>query len=154
MKEAYGGIANFVFLVLFLTIVMGVLALVVSYTKAFHMKNEIIKTIEEYEGSGCYIESPLSPVGTSTESACRQKIREKAKGLAYNPPILSCKSEAGKEVYKVDGIYCYSINKVASDKMVITVITQVDMNFPIIEKIMGFRFFQVAGDTRILEIQS
>ena len=57
-------------------------------------------------------------------------------------------------MYKADGIYCYTIEKKASDKAVITVITQVDMSFPIIEQIMGFRFFQVKGDTRIISLQS
>ena len=151
MKEAFGGILNFVFLIVFLLIVMGVLSLVVSYTKAFRMKDAIISVIEKYEGSGCYPESPLSPSGSTIDSACREKIREKAKELAYNPVSLSC---SGQDVYKADGIYCYSIQKKASDSAVITVITQVDMSFPIVEKIMGFRFFQVAGDTRTLKLQS
>ena len=150
MKEAYGGIVNFVFLIIFLLIVMGVLALVVSYTKAFRMKDAIISVIEEYEGSGCYPESPLSPSSTSN-TACRQKIIEKAKALAYSPPSLAC---GGDNIYKADGIYCYSIEKKSGNKAVITVITQVDMNFPIIEKIMGFRFFQVMGDTRTISLQS
>ena len=150
MKDAFGGIVNFVFLIVFLLIVMGVLALVVSYTKAFRMKDAIISVIEEYEGSGCYPESPLSPSSTSS-TACREKIKEKAKALAYNPPTLSCK---GANIYKADNIYCYLIEKKSGNKAVITVITQVDMNFPIIEKIMGFRFFQVMGDTRTISLQS
>lgn len=150
MKDAFGGIVNFVFLIVFLLIVMGVLALVVSYTKAFRMKDAIISVIEEYEGSGCYPESPLSTSSTSN-TACRQKILEKAQKLAYSPPSLVC---SGANVYKADGIYCYSIEKKSGNKAVITVITQVDMNFPIIEKIMGFRFFQVMGDTRTISLQS
>ena len=151
MKDAYGGIVNFVFLTIFLMVIIGFLALVVSYTKAFRMKDAIISVIEEYEGTGCYPESPLSPVTTTSQSACRMKIKEKAKELAYNPPLLSC---SGQNVYKADGIYCYSIEKKSGNKAVITIITQVDMNFPIIEKIMGFRFFQVVGDTRTLNLQS
>ncbi len=151
MKDAFGGIVNFVFLAVFLLVVIGLLALVVSYTKAFRMKDAIISVIEEYEGTGCYPESPLSPSSTSSQSACREKIKKKAASLAYNPTVLSC---TGPNMYKADGIYCYTIEKKASDKAVITVITQVDMSFPIIERIMGFRFFQVQGDTRTLTLQS
>jgi hypothetical protein len=151
MKDAFGGIVNFVFLAVFLLVVIGLLGLVVSYTKAFRMKDAIISVIEEYEGTGCYPESPLSPSGTTTHSACREKIRQKAASLAYNPPALSC---TGTNVYMADGLYCYTIEKKASDAAVISVITQVDMSFPIIEKIMGFRFFQVKGDTRTLALQS
>ena len=151
MKEAFGGIVNYLFLVIFLVIVISILALVVSYTKAFRMKNAIISVIEEYEGSGCYPESPLSPTGSTSDSACRRKIKAKAKALAYSPPNLVCK---GPNIYNASGIYCYSIEKRIDNKAVIKVITQVDMHFPIIEKIMGFRFFQVVGDTRVIELQS
>ncbi len=151
MKDAFGGIVNFVFLAVFLLIVIGVLSLVVSYTKAFRMKDAIISVIEEYEGTGCYPESPLSPSSTTSQSACRMKIKEKAKSLTYNPPALQCN---GADVYEAEGLYCYSIEKKSNRTAVITVITQVDMSFPIVEKIMGFRFFQVAGDTRTLKLQS
>ena len=135
----------------FLLIAISMLGLVVSYTKAFQMKDAIISVIEEYEGTGCYGESPLSPSSATTTTACREKIREKAIKLAYSPPALSC---TGPNVYKADNLYCYTIEKKSGDKAVISVITQVDMNFPIIEKIMGFRFFQVKGDTRTLTLQS
>ena len=64
MKEAYGGIFNLVFLVVFLVIVISLLGLTVSYTKAFKMKDRIIAVIEEYEGSGC----------ENNDSACMKKF--------------------------------------------------------------------------------
>ena len=82
MKEAFGGIFNIMFIVIFLVIMIGVLGLVFSYTKAFQMKNAIISVIEEYEGSGCY---PEALSGASHDTACRNKIKDKARGLAYNP---------------------------------------------------------------------
>ena len=36
---------------------------------------------------------------------------------------------------------------------VFKVITQVDISFPIIERIMGFRFFQASGDTKEIQLQ-
>ena len=53
MKEAFSGIYSIAFIVVFLVIVIGILGLVVSYTKAFKMKNIIISTIEKYEGACC-----------------------------------------------------------------------------------------------------
>ena len=49
MKDAFGGILNLVFIVVFLLLVIGVLGLVVSYTKAFKMKNEIKPVIKEVD---------------------------------------------------------------------------------------------------------
>lgn len=146
MKDAFGGIINIVFISIFLVIVIGVLGLVVSYTKAFRMKNAIISVIEEYEGSGCYPEIS----GGTKDSACRKKIKEKAKNLKYNPVALKC---SGTNVYKVEGVYCYSMEKKSGDTAVFRVMTQVDIGFPIIEDIMGFRFFQVTGDTKIIKLQ-
>lgn len=146
MKDAFGGIVNVVFISIFLVIIIGVFGLVVSYTKAFRMKNAIISVIEEYEGSGCYPEIG----GGTEESACRRKIKEKAEGLKYNPTALRC---SGPNLYKADGLYCYSMEKKSGDTAVFRVITQVDVGFPIIEDIMGFRFFQVTGDTKIIELQ-
>ena len=139
MKEAYGGIFNLVFLIVFLVIVMGVLGLTVSYTKAFKMKDRIISVIEEYEGSGC----------ESNDSACMRRIEDEAKALAYSPLSLNCH---GMNIGK--NLFCYSVDKFDSNKRAIyTVVTQVDISFPIIDKIMGFRFFQVSGDTKTIELQ-
>jgi len=148
MKEAYGGIFNILFVSIFLVIAIGVLGLVVAYTKAFNMKSAIIAIIEEHEGSGCY--------GTSTtSSSCFNKIKQKAQDLAYNPVSLSCPSE----YTKVDNIYCYKMQvqtKAKDNKRyaVFTVITQVDIPFPIIDKITGMRFFQVGGDTKEIQLQT
>ena len=46
MKDAFGGILNLAFLAVFLLLVMGILGLIVNYTKAFRMKNFTIDYIE------------------------------------------------------------------------------------------------------------
>ena len=147
MKEAYGGIVSLVFIAIFLVIVISILGLVVSYTKAFKMKDRIISVIEEYEGSGCYPE--LS--GGSSASACRERIKDAARELGYSPANLNC---GGSLTKSSDNLYCYSMDRLTdSNKAVFKVVTQVDISFPIIDKIMGFRFFQVAGDTQTVELQ-
>lgn len=147
MKEAYGGIVSLVFISIFLVIVISVLGLVVSYTKAFKMKDRIISVIEEYEGSGCYPE--LS--GGSSSTACKERITDAAKELGYSPSEIKC---SGDLTRSDDNLYCYSMERLTgTNKAVFKVVTQVDISFPIIDKIMGFRFFQVSGDTEAIELQ-
>ncbi len=164
MKEAFGGIFNIMFMVIFLVIVIGVLGLVFSYTKAFKMKNAIISTIENYEGSGCY---PETKAGASSDTACRREIKRLAQDLKYNPVSLSCSGgcqvygptvdDANKRLCPAMDTYCYNVTiKTKSDGSryaTFRVVTQVDMNFPIIEKIMGFSFFQVVGDTKEIKLK-
>jgi len=145
MKAAFGGIANVVFIVVFFTIAIGALGLTVSYSKAFHMKSAIIQTIEEYEGSGCF------GSGVST-SACRERIRKEAKKLTYSPANITCPSGWTK----TDN-YCFKrIDSTGSygKKTVIRVMVQVDLDFPVIEQITGWKVFRVVGETKELLLQS
>ena len=122
MQDAYGGILNLVIIVMFLLIVMGTLGLVVSYTKAFKMKNIVISNFERYEDANC---------------------------IAYAPgKSINC-----HDLTKSDtGLFCYGMEPSANgDGVVYTVITQVDITFPIIDKIAGFRIFQVSGKTRVIK---
>ena len=145
MKEAYGGIFNLVFLAIFLTIAIGSLGLVFAYTKAFKMKNEIIAVIEEYEGSGCY--------SSNHDTSCFRKIKDRARDLAYNPVSLNC--PLGYENY--EDLYCWKkVERTLDDGRhvaIFTVITQVEVPFPVIANITGFRFFQVGGDTKQIQLQ-
>ena len=111
------------------------------------MKSAIISVIEEHEGSGCY--------GSGvTSSSCYKKILKKAQDLAYNPVSLSCSDS----YTKVGDIYCYKMQVQTKDDgkkyAIFSVITQVDIPFPIIDKIMGMRFFQVGGDTKEIQLQT
>lgn len=150
MKDAYGGILNIVFLVVFFLIVEGVLGLIVNYTKAFKMKNNVISTIEQYEGSGCF--------KNGGDTACVSKITERAKRIGYHPTSLNCPNK----YENINGLFCYrkTVIKNAKSKKLTgnkpstyRIITQVDINFPLIDKVLGFNFFQVSGDTEIVEHQ-
>lgn len=147
MKDAFGGILSLAIIVVFLVIVMGVLGLTVSYTKAFKMKNNVITRIEQYEGFGCFI-----PSGT-----CYQRILEDAKSIGYSPVVqLNCATG----YINVSNYFCF---KQASEEIIekndikythYDVSTQVDINIPIINKIMGMEFFQVSGSTRNVEFHN
>jgi len=149
VRDAYGGILNIVFIALFLIIVEGILGLVVNYTKAFKMKNSVISTIEQYEASGCFDEAG--------DTACIDIIKDRAKNIGYSPVSLKCPDGYDK----IQGLFCYKSERVTtndklfgSPRMTYRVVTQVDINIPIINKIMGLSFFQVSGDTKIIELQS
>lgn len=137
MKDAFGGIVNIVLVAIFLVIVSGILGLVVNYTKAFRMKNAVISTIEQYDGAGCFKEN----------KGCSNKIVEQAHSFGYFPPSIHCsESEGYEEGY---GLFCFK-ETTTSEGTIYTIITQVDINIPIIDKIMGLSIFQVHGDTRII----
>ena len=136
MKEAFGGIMNIVMLAVFLLTVIGFLGLVVSYTKAFKMKNIVISTIEEYEGYGCDVE-------TNDDTACAKKIREEAEKLSFSPIGMTCTGEYKEAL----GLYCYTIDKT---KQVYRINTTVDVHFPIISNILGMSVFRISGDTRLI----
>ena len=143
MRDAFGGIVNIVLVAIFLVIVSGILGLVVNYTKAFRMKNAVISTIEQYEGAAsCFTEN-----GT-----CAKKIIAQAGNFGYHPTVLQCSASEGYEKkYDNYGIFCVNEKYTDSEKnKVYTVITQVDIDIPIINRIMGLSIFQVHGDTRAI----
>ena len=100
MKEAFGGILNLVLIVTFLLIVMGVLGLTVSYSKAFRMKNKVISRIEQYEGStSCF----------SPDGKCFEMIKQDAAQLGYSPSIaLSCDNN-------MENYFCYNVYTVSDE---------------------------------------
>lgn len=142
MRDAFGGLLSIIIIAIFLVIVEGILGLVVNYTKAFRMKNAVISNIERYEGLGCF---------ASGDSDCRIKIQESAKSIGYAPlHELHCPNN--QDYAKIDDIYCVQQNNsVSGNNYIYSVVTQVDINIPIINKIMGLSFFQVHGDTRAIK---
>lgn len=146
MKDAFGGILNLGLLAVFLLLVMGILGLIVNYTKAFRMKNFTIDTIERYEGA-C----------KTSSTSCFKQIESKAQSIAYSPTIDSCPSG----YVNMEGYFCMKAEQVdgydpdafnTGVPCVYTVITQSDVSLPIIETVLSFRIFQVSGNTEIIEI--
>ena len=151
MQEAFGGLLNVFLLALFLTIVSGILAISVNYIKAFRMKNYIISTVEKYEGSSCFQDQ---------RTACSDEIVSSANKIGYGGSGLSCPNDYSSDV---NGLYCYRLNRrpntssgklcLSEGKCTYSIITQVDFDFPVINKILSFDFFQVHGDTRVIEVR-
>ena len=146
MQEAFGGVLNIVLIAVFFVIVEGILGMTVNYSKAFRMKNYVISTIEQYEASStCF---------TNGDSACLKRIKLRAEQLGYSPTDLKCSNGQAQ----VQGLFCYnevrdSSNKNSAKYKTYRIDTQVDFNFPIINR-MGFSIFQVGGDTRLIKVNS
>ncbi len=145
MQDAFGGIVNLVLIVLFLVIVEGILGMTVNYTKAFKMKNIVLSAIEQYEASACFGSG-------SVDSSCVEKIKRDAESIGYAPSNLRCPSDYESKA----GLFCYKqmdVTSTSSRKQTYyRIITQVDIHIPIIREIMSLEFFQVKGDTRMIDI--
>lgn len=144
MKDAFGGILNIMFIAVFLVIVSGILGFIVCYTKAFRMKNFVISAIEQYETYGCFESN--SGYGASS---CSEKIKENAKSIGYSPVNVNCPKNFSPNADNGDTFFCYKENTSNSGKYY-SIVTQVDLDIPIINHIMGLTFFQVHGDTRVI----
>ena len=149
MKDAYGGIVNLVFIALFLLVISCVFALIVSYTKAFKMKNNVISVIERYEGSGC--------TGDKKNSECINMIKKGADRIGYSASDkLACPNGYTKveKLFCVKQIVSRKKDKYHNIRYTYDVITQVDLNFSLVSNIFGFNIFRVSGETQEIELPS
>ena len=150
MKDAFGGVINMVFVALFLLIMIGILGLVVSYTKAFRVKNKIISTYEQYEG-----------VCLNPNDECNKVIQEYMRDLGYDAPKIpdndgyTCNNGWGycykeMDVPSTDGID--GIDDTAYKKVYYKIKTRININIPIINNILpSLRIFEITGDTKVIE---
>ncbi len=150
MQDAFGGIVNIVLIALFLVIVEGILGMTINYTKAFRMKNYVLTAAENYEASACF--------GATSDSACLNRIKEDAKKIGYKPANLRCPRDYTADPSR---LFCWkqmssstrnSTHHYSKNPIYYRIITQVDIHIPIIREIMSLEFFQVKGDTRVIEV--
>ena len=151
MQDAFGGIVNLALIVLFLVIVEGILGMTVNYTKAFKMKNVVLSAVEQYEASACF--------GDNADSGCLRKIQEDARSIGYSPSNLRCpRFFTAKTDSQGRGLFCYRqmevVNSASSKQTYYRIVTQVDVHIPIIREILSLEFFQVKGDTRMIDISN
>ena len=109
MRESIGGAWLISFVVLFIVLFTSFLAVMINYTKAFKVKNQIINLIEEHEG---FTKSDLiedSFAGTSLDELKSKNTTQTdayllLKSQAYNfENIKNCSVDQGE--YQVGG-YC------------------------------------------------
>ena len=85
-----------------------------------------------------------------------KKIRESAEGIGYGSRI-TCPSGFNR----VDGLFCYKEmestnrdNYHSNNPVSYRIMTQVDLDLPIISTIFSMSFFRVVGDTRVIDRQA
>ncbi len=107
MREAIGGSWLLGFVVLFIVLFSGYLAVSINYTKAFKVKNEILDIIEECEG---YTTSPDQNWKTLSNSELEAKDDARSRSLAviksmgyYTEDSDTCNDKQGEYQY---GGYC------------------------------------------------
>ncbi len=153
MRDAYGGVVSISIVVVFLVLVSGYLAFNVNYTKAFRLKNKVISVLEEYEGAGYD-----NIVDGCSEGICKE-INSYASQIGYNVSSINTPNDGRTwHCNKAVG-YCVAKADANSSGSTITeknayyfdVITQININIPIINKIMGLRIFQIRGSTKTME---
>ena len=152
MKESIGGIFNIQTVLIFIVLATGLLLFSVNYAKAFRVKNEFRRIIEQYEGL--------------TESTA-EKFDAAAKKYGYsfsNPTIYENACERnGLRAYKSDNyVFCYKcdlkdvdgtdVNNKTYKGAYYTIYTFVDIDIPLINKIFPAvaSFLKIEGETSLI----
>ncbi len=143
MRDAFGGIVNITFVVVFIVIVNGYLAFAAQYNKAFRYKNKIINAIEQYEGWSS---------STTAGSEVYEAVNDYRKKIGYS--LDTTLNEPGYDCYRELGMCIKKTNVSSGDelsKSYYTVITAVNINIPILEHFLPkMHIFQVNGTTKTI----
>ena len=150
MSDAIGGVVNVALVIFFLTAIALYMAFNVNYQKAFNVKNKIISIYEEYEGD--------------CETECKEQIQEYESKLGYGKHKMTeqahekCFNQYGyciKGVQSTKPVKNYSEDAKSNKKSCYFEIrTQVEIDIPMINNLMGLKLFQVTGQTSSMEIVS
>lgn len=140
MRDAFGGIVNITFIVVFMVIVNGYLAFAANYNKAFRVKNKIISLIEQNEG------------WDASDTALKSKIQTEMKQVGYAVTDLNlgddynCDVQWGYCVKEFDRNNSNEINKITYE-----VVTAVNIDIPILRNFLPrLSVFQVSGTTKAI----
>lgn len=132
MREAIGGTWIFGIVVTFIVLFSSYLAISVNYSKAFHVKNEIVSIIEKYEG-----------FNSSTQGA----VESYAAGYGYG--VRGSCGNRGQGFDGKDGRYKYCISCTSTNdslkKSYYTVTVFFKLDLPVIGNIFTF---PVTGTTK------
>lgn len=144
MRDAVGSTWVFSIVVLFTLIFAGFLVLVLSYSRAYKIKNEITSMIEKYEGltdtNFGLINDYLANNGYKATGACQQDdIGVYINGDNYDFDVVA--ADSGKPY-----LYCIKLNK-DNDKCNIGVTVFYKFNLPVLGKIGNF---SISGQTNTM----
>lgn len=141
MRDAYGGIVNIMFIVVFMVVINGYLAFAANYNKAFRVKNKIISLIEQNEG------------WDNNKEDLKEKIQTEMKQVGYAVTDLDisgydCDKQWG---YCVRQYYTSGPDQGEITKITYKVVTAVNVDIPIIRNVLPkLSVFQVSGTTKAI----
>lgn len=157
MNEGVGSSTILIIIVVFIVFVFGYIAFNVNYSKAFHMKDKIIRTYEKYDGQ-CY----------SYSNGCIKEITDYAAQIGYTAyKDLDCSKAVTKAAkqgtpHAVQQLYCeYDIDayEASGNKVVkeggtyhyYKIMTRINIEIPIIQNILNHQILTVTGDTKLFK---
>ncbi|MDD4187629.1 MAG: hypothetical protein PHX04_02560 [Bacilli bacterium] len=144
MREAIGGTWIFGIVVTFIVLFSSYLAISVNYSKAFHVKNEVVNIIEKYEGyneaSKEAIEKHMNSYGYSVRGSCSSGFNRGQGQDGSNGKYKYCiKCSTTKD----------SSNKLNKTYYTVTVFFRLDL--PVIGDIFTF---PVSGETKSIHFSN
>ncbi len=132
MREAIGGTWIFGIVITFIVLFSSYLAISVNYSKAFHVKNEMVSIIEKYEG-----------FNSTSESVIANYIQ------SYGYGVRGSCSDRGEGIDGSDGRYKYCISCTSTNdslkKSYYTITVFFKLDLPVIGNIFTF---PVTGSTK------
>ncbi len=157
MKEALGGVLSFQAIFIFLVLMIGLLLFSVSYTKSFHMKNQLVTIIEQYEGltpsASDKIDDYANRLNYSLSST--SAYENKCRSLGYEPYTQTL-DNGEKFVFcvrcELADVTGTSNSDLEYKGAQYTVATFVNINIPIINKIFpaAANFLVITGQTDVI----
>lgn len=151
MREAVGGSLLMYLVVFFVSVVILFFVGIMSYSKAYRVKNRIISIIEKYEAYGrdeikSEINADLRNIGyksTSNNLCSSNKVKNHLKEIG----ITEEESEGYKNYNNTSYNYCLFRSGKMTDSYYYVVVTFVSFEFPIIGDMITY---PVYGETKIL----
>ena len=155
MNEGVGSTSVIVIIVVFIAIVSSYMAYNVNYTKATRLKDKVIAVYERNNGN-------------CTVADCQSEILAYGQKIGYNGKNMNCSAESfsSKDTietteYKAPGYCIYKIRAKKSGASNVMddcakkpgyyyrVLTRIDINIPVVQNVLGLRFLNVTGDTKV-----
>lgn len=146
MREAIGGTWLFGLVITFIVFFASFLAVSINYSKAFHVKNNVVDLISKYEGNNCKARNKISEYlrtsGALVTGDCN-KINDQYNYKGYNL--------AGEEADNGKAYYCISSDNADSSafmsKQFYRVVVFYKIDLPMLGNIATFK---IKGETETI----
>ena len=156
MREAIGGTWLFQIVILFIFLFTGYVCLSINHSKAFAVKDDIIETIERYNGIDL---NSVTRTNSNTHNPCIEAITERLKTVSYRTGGNCSKLGKGWVGFNrsggrndKNGTYCIKKEVVSGGGELpkisyyrVAVFYQLDL--PVLNSILSFK---VVGDTKLI----